>query len=72
MVLFWPIQQELDCISDSGRVLGKIKFDGSKNEYIFSLACESTELSKREESNIVERLAGLSSGKYVIAMQDDD
>jgi len=72
VVLFWPIQQELDCISDSGRVLGKIKFDGSKNEYIFSLASQSTVLSKQDESNIVERLAGLSSGKYVIAMQDDD
>lgn len=72
MVLFWPIQQELDCISDSGRVLGKIKFDGSNNEYIFSLASQSTVLSKQDESNIVERLAGLSSGKYVIAMQDDD
>ncbi len=30
MVMFWPIQQELDCISDSGDVLGRIKFDGSK------------------------------------------
>lgn len=72
MLFFWPIQQELDCINPSGQVLGKIKFDGSKNEYVFNTADESISLSSAEESSIVERLAGLASGKYVIPMQDDD
>ncbi len=72
MVLFFPIQQELDCISDSGRILGKIKFDGSESEYIFCPDEESIVLSGVEEACIVERLAGLASGKYSMAMQDDD
>jgi len=72
MVLFWPIQQELDCINGSGRILGKIKFDGSKEEYIFYPANESLVLSSLEKSNISERLLGLDSGKYSIPMQDDD
>ena len=72
MVLFWPIQQELDCINDSGRILGKIKFDGVKNEHIFHPANESITLSSIEKSSIADRLAGLDSGKYLIPMQDDD
>ena len=72
MVLFWPIQQELDCINDSGRILGKIKFDRSINEYIFCPANESIILSSSENSSISERLSGLESGKYLIPMQDDD
>jgi hypothetical protein len=72
MVLFWPVQQELDCINDSGCILGKIKFDLSIEEYIFYPANESIILSNIEKLNIAERLAGLASGKYLIPMQDDD
>jgi len=72
MVLFWPVQQELDCINDSGRILGKIKFDVSKEEYIFSPDNESIILSSLEKSSIDDRLLGLDSGKYSIPMQDDD
>ncbi len=72
MVLFFPIQQELDCISDSGLILGKIKFNGAKEMYQFFPDNESIVLEGEEEANIIERLAGLASGKYSIPMQDDD
>ncbi len=72
MVLFWPIQQELDCINASGDILGKIRFDGANDQYIFDPANESIALSNREKSIITERLSGLDTGKYLIPMQDDD
>ena len=72
MVLFWPIQQELDCINSSGSILGKIKFDGCKDKHSFYPANESISLSRVEESSIAERLSGLDSGKFLIPMQDDD
>lgn len=72
MVLFWPIQQELDCVSHGGSVLGRIKFDGKTNQYSFHPANESIVLSSQEEEKIIERLAGLQSGKFTIPMQDDD
>jgi hypothetical protein len=72
MVLFWPIQQELDCINDSGQILGKIRFDGAKEAYVFCPDNDSVVLSGAEESSIAERIAGLESGKYLIPMQDDD
>ncbi|WP_027859228.1 hypothetical protein [Marinobacterium jannaschii] len=72
MVLFFPIHQEIDCISGDGNILGRIKFDGSKDEYIFYPANESIVLSGLEGASIAERLAGLESGKYSISMQDDD
>jgi len=72
MVMFWPIQQELNCISDSGQILGKIKFDVFKDEYIFYPDNESIVLSDLESSNIDDRLSGLKSGQYSIPMQDDD
>lgn len=72
MVLFFPIQQDLDCISSSGSILGKIKYDGTKDEYIFCPDSESTVLSDLEVPIIAERLAGLHSGKYSLSMQDDD
>ncbi|KZY62231.1 hypothetical protein A3742_11140 [Oleiphilus sp. HI0071] len=72
MVLFWPIQQELDCISDSGNVLGKIKFDGSQDKHIFYTADETVTLSNDEKAGIAARLAGLDAGAYSIPMQDDD
>lgn len=72
MVLFWPIQQELDCINSKGDILGKIKFDGVKDSYQFYVADESISLSSVEQSSIAVRLAALESGQYAIPMQDDD
>jgi hypothetical protein len=72
MVLFFPIQQELDCISDSGLILGKIKFDSSKAEYMFQPDSASTELSTSEQSAIDKKLSALVSGRYAVGMQDDD
>jgi hypothetical protein len=71
-MLFFPIQYELDCINDSGDILGRIKFDNSKNEYIFYPSNESIVLSDLEKASIAERLSDLESGKYLIPMQDDD
>ncbi|RDE24571.1 hypothetical protein DV711_02990 [Motiliproteus coralliicola] len=72
MVLFFPVQQELDCISDSGRILGKIKFDLAKGEYLFCPDNESVVLSDKEQSSIAEKLVSLELGKSSIPMQDDD
>ena len=71
-MLFFPIQYELDCINDSGDILGRIKFDVSKNDFIFCPDNASIVLSDLEKTSITERLSGLESGKYLIAMQDDD
>lgn len=72
MVLFFPIQQELDCINQDGDILGKIKFDGSKGEHIFYPNQASTVLSASEQSKIAEKISILDSGKHSIPMQDDD
>lgn len=72
MVLFWPIQQELDCVNENGKILGKIKFDGAQDKHIFCPGNDGQTLSSEEKSNIAERLAGLDAGKYSIPMQDDD
>jgi len=72
MVLFWAAQQALDCINDSGSILGKIKFDTAKDEFIFSPDSDSVELSSIEKSSIADRVSGLNSGQYSIPMQDDD
>lgn len=72
MVLFWPIQQELDCINTNGDILGKIRFDGSTDKHFFSPSDESMSISDEDKASIAERLAGLDSGKHTIAMQDDD
>jgi hypothetical protein len=71
-MLFFPIQYELDCINDSGDILGRIKFDNSKNEYIFYPNNESIVLSDFDKASITERLSDLDTGKYLIPMQDDD
>jgi hypothetical protein len=71
-VLFFPIQYELDCINNSGDIVGRIKFDASNNEFIFYSANESIALSDLDKANIAERLSDLESGKYSIPMQDDD
>ncbi len=72
MVLFWPIQQELNCINDSGSILGKIKFDESNSQYIFCLDNESVTLSSSEDSSISQKVSALNSGEYSIPAQDDD
>ena len=72
MVLFWPIQQELDCVSSDGNVLGKIKFDAVENKYEFVASDTTLALTPEQQLKITERLAGLASGKYNIPMQDDD
>ena len=72
MVLFFPIQQELDCISGSGRILGKIRFDVPTEEYVFTPDDESAVLSEIEEASIAARIAGLYAGVHSIPMQDDD
>lgn len=72
MLLFLPMQQELDCINSDGQILGKIRLEQSKNHHIFCKLDESVELTESETSLISERLSGLDSGKYSIPMQDDD
>lgn len=72
MLLFLPILHELNCINGSGQILGKISFDVAEDKYIFTPEDESVVLSSEDEAGIVERLAGLATGKYSIAMQDDD
>jgi len=72
MVLFWPIQQELDCINASGDILGKIKFNGEKECYQFFPNTESVALSNDEQTHIAIKLAALESGQSIIPMQDDD
>ena len=72
MVLFFPIQQDLDCINDSGLILGKLKFDSSKSEYIFQADNASIVLSQSEQSAIDGKLTSLNSGSDSIGMQDDD
>lgn len=72
MVMFWPFQQELDCINGSGDILGKIQFDHAKKKHVFKAANESIELSDAESLRIAERLTGLDAGRYTIPLQDDD
>ena len=71
MVLFFPMQQELDCISDSGDILGKIRFDGTQQKHIFD-ADDKARLSAQQQKLINQKLATLDGGKHVIPMQDDD
>ena len=71
-MLFFPAQQELDCINDNGDIVGKIKFDGLKDKHLFHLADKTIVLSEQDQAEIDERLAGLDGGKYTIPMQDDD
>lgn len=71
-MLFLPIQQELDCITDDGRILGKIRCDEVQCHRIFYSPEGEPELSVSERAMINERLSGLDSGLYSIPMQDDD
>ncbi|KZN12353.1 MULTISPECIES: hypothetical protein [Marinomonas] len=72
MVLFFPAQQDLDCISQQGLILGKIKFDGVKEEYAFHPDNASVSLTESERLSIAQRLSILCSGASSIPMQDDD
>jgi len=72
MVLFFPVQQELDCIGSSGDILGKITFDGLKDEYVFNRDNESVVLSDDEQAQITKKLIALKSGQSSVPMQDDD
>jgi hypothetical protein len=71
-MLFLPCQDELDCINDEGRILGKIRFDSAKEKHIFYSTDESISLSSTEKTGIAERLARLDAGKYSMPTQDDD
>lgn len=71
-MLFFPIQQELDCISDRGVILGKIRFDDVKGQHIFYQPDDVVEVTAVEHAAIDERLRGLDAGVYGIPMQDDD
>ena len=71
-MLFFPIQQELDCISERGVILGKIRFDDAQGRHIFYQPDDVFEVTAAEQAAINERLAGLDAGIYGIPMQDDD
>ena len=72
MVLFVPMQQELDCINSDGQILGKIRFYDSQKSHILYKLDESVMVEKSEMSMILERLSSLDLGKYSIPMQDDN
>lgn len=71
-MLFLPVHQELDCISDNGSILGRIKYDHSKAGHVFYSDNEFSLLLPSEQASIAEYLSGLDSGKYTIPMADDD
>ena len=72
MVIFLPIQQELNCINDRGVILGKISYAAATEEFIFYPADASINLTNSEKSNIDQKLSEIHSGTYSIPMQDDD
>ncbi len=72
MVMFFPIQYEIDCINTNGRILGRIKYDSSGDGYIFQRDNDSIVLSNDEETRIAAKLASLKSGKDAIPLPDDD
>lgn len=72
MVMFFPINHEIDCISRDGRTLGRIKFDGSESGHVFQPDNDAIVLSNEEKTRIAAKLAGLDFGKEAIPMPDDD
>tara|TARA_B100001063_G_C16397909_1_gene373394 strand:- start:306 stop:524 length:219 start_codon:yes stop_codon:yes gene_type:complete len=72
MVIFLPIQQELNCINDSGSILGKIRYAAATEEFMFYPANASISLSNSEKSSINQKISDIHSGNYSIPMQDDD
>jgi hypothetical protein len=71
-MLFLPSQDELDCINESGSILGKIRFDSAKEVHVFCPVDASLTVSSDDEASIAERLSGLDEGKYSMPTQDDD
>jgi len=71
-MLFFPIQQELDCISYSGEIVGKIRFDDVQGKHIFYQPDGECEVSAVDMDYIQARLDGLDTGVFEIPMQDDD
>ena len=71
-MLFFPIQKELDCISERGVILGKIRFDDAEGKHVFYQPGDVVEVTTAEQAAINARLAGLDAGTYGIPMQDDD
>ena len=71
-MLFFPIQQELDCISDDGRIIGRIRFNADTGKHLFQQDADVDALSEVEQTEVNKRLAGLDAGIYSIPMQDDD
>lgn len=72
MVLFFPLEQELDCINSDGKILGKIKYDGYKDEYHFFPDDEGIALTDLEEVSIAGKIASLTSGKQAMPISDED
>lgn len=70
-MMFMPYQQELDCISASGGILGKIRFDFSQDKHIFSVD-DGVSVTEDEARRIEEHLKVLDAGQSSIAMPDDD
>ena len=70
-MLFFPIQQELDCISEDGEILGKIRFDDAQRKHIFYATNDASTTPSHQEA-IRQRLDGLDEGRFQIPMQDDD
>ena len=61
-MLFFPIQQELDCISERGVILGKIRFDDAQGRHIFYQPDDVVEVTAAEQAAINERRAGRDAG----------
>lgn len=72
IMLFFPSQDELDCITSDGQILGKIRFDTSLEKHIFTLGEASLELTSEQQEKINQRLAGLDVGQFTMPTQDDD
>lgn len=72
MVMFFPINHEIDCISMSGKTLGRIKYDYSEDGHIFQPENNTITLSNDEQVRIASKLASLKSGEDSIPMPDDD
>ena len=72
MVLFWPIQQELDCINSTGDILGKINYDPTNQQFRFVPDHPAVKLSSTEQQMIADKLFALHTGQSSIALQDDD
>jgi len=50
VVMFWPIQQALNCITNDGRILGKIEFNVKAEQYVFCPEEDSVVLSSLDRA----------------------